>query len=215
MYCNYTYIKSLTGRRDPEISFISFEGTQQFYAKWATSYRIAKDFVAFEYERRRPGGKIKTTPDELRLALLSSMNANIFAYADDPSLGLKFPMIGPEDEKAGEVHAKSDVTKRMKEEMEKEEQFDRQIPSEKFEAFKKSKYAKLFGFSMARLYTAVLRMDINDFHVLEREISRLSSIPHPGELDPWLAKLYRLFRERVKLKVDRQIKGKVVFILLD
>lgn len=202
------YVTSVLLGRPGEKSaeFIGWEGSDRIVKANTAFLRRARAAVVAEHALRRERGLTGIGDAEMRELMLGTVNGNMTPYVDDPRLESRVPLIGVEDDAAGEAHEKGDAFGRMDEALKAlgraDDAFFDGLPPERRDGLKKSPRLRAFGARLVNLYNDVAQMAVSSDAELDRRVSALRPDVPEWVREPF-DRLVAAFRNRIRLNLDR------------
>ncbi len=192
--------------RSQKIEFIGWEGSQERLNENLPAFFSVVEVLKKEFSLRRSRGGISLTPAEFNEALLTSMNANTFHYVVDPRNFSTAPLIGAEDETAGDLHESKKPHERIREAWTKLEKFEKsylaKLSKEEVEVLKQDPVVKVQGSLLVTIFRDVEAMVIDSEEKLQSAKKSLNV-----EKMPWLREavdeLFDAFSLRIKANLLR------------
>lgn len=205
---DYAYIQQLLTKNSgrPAIEFIGFEGTPYTARNNPIYFMRAARAILWEYDSRQKRRKLSVSKRKLREVLLSSMNANSYAYIESSKLRSRVSLIGTESEEAGNRHDKADPHAAMesafKALLAADEAHWKTRSKAEQDLVAKSKEGNTFQENLVKLYADVTTMKVNSIEELETRAAFLRGTKYYW-LNDGFKTLIATMRQRIIVNLDR------------
>lgn len=180
------------------IQYVGFEGTQSLFPHYLVERNKARALWMKEFWRRKFEGRINLSEKEMRQALLSGQNGNVYIYLERPDLFRKFPLVGMEDEDVIKQDNENTYTAKLEEALQKlmtkDEAYAETLSEAEIEVRKKQ--LSPLGDKLVKLYNAAHVMNIDKLTNLEEQIRSLHD-----EFPPRLAAELRVLTDAIRARV--------------